>query len=85
MVGISLTVIVCAVALAGAADGLENVRSCEIYHEARPIADLRPCLYQPSRHLLGLEALARAGRQLLPEELVETSCKMMIGGGLPAA
>jgi hypothetical protein len=85
MVGISLTVIVCAVALADAADGLETVRACEVYNEARPITDLRPCLFQPSRDRLGLEALERAGRQLLPEESVETSCKMMTGGGLPAA
>ena len=83
MIGISLTVIVCAVTVEIASGGQESVRSCEVYNESRPMADLEPCMYRSMRDQLGREALERAGRQLQPEELVETTCRMMIGGGIP--
>ena len=50
---------------------------------SRPMADLEPCMYHDLRDQLGREALERAGRQLQPEELVETTCRMMTGGGIP--
>ena len=85
MIGISLTVIVCAVTMEIASGGQENVRACEVYNEARPMADLEPCMYRDLRDQLGLEALARAGRQLQPKELFETTCRMTTsGGGIPA-
>ena len=84
MIGIALTAMVCAITVVAAADGQENVRSCELYNEARPIADLEPCLYRELRDGLGRQVLERAGRQLQPEEWVETTCRMMMGGGLPA-
>jgi hypothetical protein len=84
MIGISLTVIVCAMTAVAASDGQENIRSCEVYNEARPMTDLEPCLYRHLRDGLGLEALRHAGRQLQPKESVETTCRMMTSGGLPA-
>jgi hypothetical protein len=84
MIAISLTVIVCAATIAVAADGAQNVRSCEVYNEDRPMADLGQCLFEPLRDNLGLEALKNAGRQLQPDESIETSCKMMTSGsGIP--
>jgi hypothetical protein len=53
MIGISLTVIVCAVTAVIAAGGRETVRSCEVYNEARPITDLEPCRYRFLRDQLG--------------------------------
>jgi hypothetical protein len=84
MIGISLTVIVCAVAVVAAAGGQNNARSCEVYNETRPITDLEPCRYRFLRDQLGREALARAGRQLQPQESVDTTCRMTTGGsGVP--
>ena len=83
MVAIALTVIVCAVTVEAAAGGPETVRSCEVYNETRPMADLEPCQHRSTRDLLGREALKRAGRQLEPLESVDTTCRMMLGGGLP--
>jgi hypothetical protein len=84
MIAISLTVMVCAVTFVAAAAGPANVRSCEIYNEERPMADLGRCLFQPSRDELGREAVARAGRQLEPDADVETTCRMMTSGsGVP--
>jgi hypothetical protein len=82
MMGISLTVIVCAVTLVAAPSDQENgqVSVCQLYSEVRPIADLRSCLYPPLRDSLGREALERAGRKLEPDESVETTCRMMTGG-----
>jgi hypothetical protein len=84
--GISLTVIVCAGTLVAAPSDQENgqVSVCELYSEVRPIADLRSCLYPPLRHRLGREALERAGRKLEPGESVETTCRMVAGGGAVA-
>ena len=84
--GISLTVIVCAVTLVAAPSDQENgqVSVCQLYSEARPIADLRSCLYPPLRDRLGREALERAGRKLKPDESVETTCRIMMGGGTVA-
>ena len=84
MMGISLTVIVCALTVAAVAGGEENGRSCEVYNEARPMADFEPCQYPDLRDQLGREALKNAGRQLQPEESIETTCRIMTSGsGVP--
>ena len=83
MIGISLTVIVCAVTVAAAADGTQSARSCEVYNEARPISDLGPCLHEDQRYQLALDALKRAGRTLAPKESIGTTCRMMTSGVAP--
>jgi hypothetical protein len=86
MIGISLTVIVCAITAVTAAGGEQSVRSCEVYNEARPMADLEPCQYRYLRDELGRAALKRAGRRLAPDESLETTCRMMTSGsGIPAS
>jgi hypothetical protein len=86
MMGISVTVIVCAGTLVAAPSDQENgqVSVCQLYSEVRPIADLRSCLYAPLRDRLGRETLGRAGRKLEPDESVETTCRMITGGGAVA-
>ncbi len=85
MIAISLTVMVCGLTVAAAAGDAESVRSCEVYNEARPMADLQRCLFQSLRDDLGREALKSAGRQLQPEEWVEITCRMITSGsGVPA-
>jgi hypothetical protein len=84
MIEISLTVIVCALTVVAAAGLPENARSCEVYTETRPMVDLRSCLYRPLRDQLGREAVERTGRDLGPEETVETTCRLMTSGsGIP--
>jgi hypothetical protein len=83
MIAISFTVIVCAVTAAAAADGTQAARSCEVYNEARPMSDLGHCLHEDQRYQLALDVLKRAGRTLAPKESVDTSCRMMTGGGSP--
>jgi hypothetical protein len=84
MIGISLTVIVCAVSAVVAANGPRTVRSCEVYNEARPLSAFEPCRYPPLRDQLGRELLAHVGRRLRPTEWMDTTCRMMTSGsGIP--
>jgi hypothetical protein len=87
MMGISLTAIVCSASVLTASVDEEaiQVSSCQIYIETRPMADLRSCLFPTARHKLGLEALERAGRQLEPDESVDSTCRRITGGGGVAA